>query len=62
MKYYKITKDDALALGVTEFRRGGEKGYIVNEGDLAVSPEIASRAKELSRLEAHGFIKDNNYV
>lgn len=60
MKYYLISQEDAVALGVLDIRRGNEKGYIVNEGDLAVSKEIAGRAVEMSHSEAIDYIHKNN--
>lgn len=63
MKYYKITQEDAFALGVTEYRRGNKDGYIVTAGDIAVSEEIAARAVEMSSSEAFEYIINNlNHV
>lgn len=59
MKYYIITVEDAVALNLTDYRRGSsEKGYVVTSGDLVTaSQSIKDRAKEVTLSEAKAFIK-----
>lgn len=58
-RYYIISAQDAMFLGVTEYRRGNaEKGYIVNGGDLATAPQqIKNNAQEVTEQEALIFIE-----
>ena len=59
IKYFIISHEDALRLGVTKFRQGSEKaGYLVHQGDMACATEdLMSRARQVSVTEAKEFIK-----
>lgn len=59
IQYYVISHDDALSLGVTEFRQGtAKKGYLVHSGDFAcATADFLERAIKVSEQEALEFIK-----
>jgi hypothetical protein len=59
IQYYVISHDDALSLGVTEFRQGTAKeGYLVHSGDFAcATADFLERAIKVSEQEALEFIK-----
>lgn len=59
MKYYLIPLLLAEQLNLTEFRKGGEEGYIVTTGDLAafgVENAIANGATEISEQQAKEYL------
>ena len=59
MKYYLIPSLLAEQLNLTEFRKGGENGYIVTAGDLAafgLERAIASGSVEGSEKQAKEYI------
>ena len=59
LKYYIISHDDAVRIGVTQYRRGTpQDGYVVHSGDFACATEdFLERAVEVTEEEASEFIK-----
>ena len=59
IQYYIISYDDALRLGVTQYRQGSQKdGYLVNSGDFACATEdFWERAIAVSEKEVEEFVK-----
>lgn len=63
MKYYIIREDLATELGLVAYSRGtAERGYLVNNGDLATCDidreEESGRLTEVTTSKAKEFIKD----
>lgn len=59
IQYYIISHDDALRLGVAQYRQGTPKdGYVVHSGDFACATEdFLQRAVHVTEQEALDFIK-----
>lgn len=59
IQYYIVSHDDAMRLGVTDFRQGTPKdGYLVHSGDFAcATADFLERAIPVSEKEALEFIK-----
>lgn len=59
LKYYIISHDDALRLGVTKYRQGTPKdGYVVHSDDFAcATADFLERAVEVTEKEAVEFVK-----
>lgn len=62
IQYYIVSYDDALRLGVTQYRQGSPKdGYVVHGGDFAcATQDFLDRAIAVSEKEALEFIKALN--
>lgn len=56
MRYFLISKNDAITLGVDGYRRETAEGVIVTEADLLVSEDIAARATEVDAARARVLI------
>lgn len=58
IQYYIVSHDDALHLGVTQYRQGTpDEGYLVHSGDFACATEdFMERALPVSEKEAMDFI------
>lgn len=59
MKYYLVPSLLAEQLNLTEFRKGGEEGFIVTAGDLAafgVERAIANGTIEITEQQAKEYI------
>ena len=59
MKYYLVPSLLAEQLNLTEFRMGGEEGFIVTAGDLAafgVERAIENGATEITEQQAKEYI------
>lgn len=59
IQYYIVSHDDALRLGVTQYRKGTPKdGYVVHSGDFAcATQDFMERALPVSEKEAMDFLK-----
>ena len=59
LKYYIISHDDALRLGVAQYRQGTpQDGYVVHSDDCAcATADFLERAVEVTEKEAVEFVK-----
>lgn len=59
IQYYIISHEDAVRLGVTDYRQGSPlKGYVVHGGDfLCATEDFLERATPISEHEAVEFVK-----